>query len=163
MIRPRCGTGGDQSGRLYFCSPITLYGNYFYLPSLSLSLHLAHLCCHCLSLSLPLVRPALVLTHALHILFLFLFLCPRHHSSQLTSSHSSLGVKYHRSQGERAVQELFFIFHLFKFILPLCVLLFISLPTDLEQLSNRAGSSALTITTKSLRGFLTLLCPKWTS
>lgn len=105
------------------------------------------------SLSLPLVRPALVLTHALHILFLFLFLCPRHHSSQLTSSHSSLGVKYHSSHGERAVQELFFIFHLFKFILPLCVLLFISLPTDLEQLSNRTGSSALTITTKSLQGF----------
>lgn len=54
------------------------------------------------------------------------------------------------SQEQRGeiVQELFFIFHLVSFILPLCASL-----SSLKQLSNRTGSSALTITTKVWEDF----------
>lgn len=62
--------------------------------NLSLVLSCAHLCCHCLplSLSLTLVHPSLMLTHAPHIqrrLSPFPFPCPRHYHDQLTSSYSS--------------------------------------------------------------------------
>lgn len=71
MMQPRCGTGGDKSGRLYFCRPISHHSNDLYpqSPTLYLALHLTHLCCHCLSLSLSprVLLCALVLTHALHI------------------------------------------------------------------------------------------------
>lgn len=79
-------------------------------------------------------------------LSLFLFLGSRHHNGQLTFSHSSLRVKYLQQRRRAIIQELFFIFHLFYFIL--CVCFSPPPPTDLEQLSNLSGSSALTITTK---------------
>ena len=98
MKQPRCGTGGDKSGRLYFCRPLSRHGAHPYPRSLSLSLHLAlhlaHLCCHTHSLSLSLAlscSPCLSAdacsSYPLSALSLFLFLCLRHHSSQLTSSH----------------------------------------------------------------------------
>ena len=78
MKQPRCGTGGDKSGRLYFCRPLSRHGAHPYPRSLSLSrstspsTSLISAVTHTLSLSLSLslVRPALVLTHALHILSL---------------------------------------------------------------------------------------------
>lgn len=50
-------------------------------------------------------------------------------------------------------QELLLIFHLFNFILPLCALLFIFLPTDLKQLAAQLWQSRI----KSTRIFNTAL------
>lgn len=105
MMRPRCGTGGDKSGRLYFCRPISRHGNHFYPQSLSRStslisavtVALSHSCWPCLSADACSSDPgSLSLSLSLN-----LFLCPRHHSGQLTSSHSSPGEKYHSDREQR--------------------------------------------------------------
>lgn len=74
--------------------------------NLSLVLSCAHLCCHCLPLSLSptLAHPSLMLTHAPHIqrrLSPFPFPCPRHYHDQLTSSYSS-AVKNQSEQWQRS-------------------------------------------------------------
>lgn len=90
--------------------------------------------------------------HALHILSLSLSIFVPQASLQPAYLLSLIaGSEIIQQPKGETVQELFFIEHLFNFILPLCVLLYISLPR--EQLSNRTGSSALTITTKVCEDF----------
>lgn len=156
MMRPRCGTGGDRSGGLYFCRPISHHGNHLYPQSLSrslhLALHLAHLCCLSLSLLLSCwlcLSADACSSYPLSLsLALFLFLCLRHRSGLLTSSHSLPGVTHHSSQRERSYRSCFSFFTcLIASFLCVCASI-PPRPTDLEQLSNRTGSSALTITAK---------------
>lgn len=120
------------------------------LPSISLLLFLAHLSCncplvllsgcswsHCLSAdarSSYLVKPPPPLALSLSLSPPILFLCPRHHLVQLTSSHLIAGSDTSERRRGEIFQQLLFIFHPFYFILPLCVLLFFP-PTDFEQLS----------------------------
>lgn len=151
MMQPRCGTGGDKSSRVYFRRPFSRHDNNLYPQSVCRSTSLIS--------AVSLGHPALVLTHALHIqqcpcsLSVFLFLCPRHHSGQLTSSHSPTAVKYHGSEGQRSCRSCFSFFTCLIYIIPpLCASIFF-LPTDLLQLSNRTGSSALMITAKVWEDF----------
>lgn len=126
-MQPRCGTGSDKSGRLYFYRPITRYGNYFYPLSPSLSLHLAHLCCHCFSLSLSLSPCLSADACSSYPLSLSIFVPQASPQPAYLLSLIAGSEIIQQPKGE-TVQELFFIFHLFNFILPLCVLIYIFPP-----------------------------------
>lgn len=157
MMRPRCGTGGDKSGRLYFCRPISRHGNHFYPQSLSRStslisavtVALSHSCWPCLSadacssdpgsLSLSLSESISVPPASLGPAYL-LSLIARREISQ-------------RPRAERLSKSCFSCFTCFiSSFLCVCFYVFFP-PTDLEQLSNRTGSSALTITSKVWEDF----------
>lgn len=126
----------DQSGSISVVP--THCSNYFYLLFLSRSTSVIS----AVTLSLSLVRSALVLTHALlshSISVPQASLQPAYYLSLIAGSEIS------QQPREEPVQEPLLLFHLFSFIPPFCTFLFISLRADLEQLSGWTGSSALTV------------------
>lgn len=119
----RCGTEGDKSARLYLYRPINLYPLSLSLLTLPPSSLLSP------SLSVTVVNPALVLTHALP-----LFLSPslQFYASGITPVSlppltPSAGVKYHSSEDND--HPFFYLFH------ASFVCFYVSPHTDLEQLS----------------------------
>lgn len=110
-MQPRCGTGGDKSGRLYFCRPISRHGNHLYPQSLSRSTSLISAVTVSFSISAPLSLPVSISVPQAS-------LRPAYLLSLIARSEVSQQCK-----GEL----IFFIFHLFYFILPLYASIFFPL------------------------------------